>query len=110
MYMGKLGYTYDEILGFYYEGCQRVQQSFTSTILSASSGEEETTVREPADLNDGGAACKGTVKLVSGGSLILRSGKSDAASMVSTLSNGTIVQVLANDGSWCFVQYGSLKG
>lgn len=87
-----------------------MQQSFTSTILSASSGEEETTVREPADLNDGGAACKGTVKLVSGGSLILRSGKSDAASMVSTLSNGTIVQVLANDGSWCFVQYGSLKG
>ena len=110
MYMGKLGYTYDEILGFYYEGCQRVRQSFTSTILSASSGEEETTVREPADLNDGGAACKGTVKLVSGGSLILRSGKSDAASIVSTLSNGTIVQVLANDGSWCFVQYGSLKG
>lgn len=110
MYMGKLGYTYDEILGFYYEGCQRVQQSFTSTILSASSNEEETTVREPADLNDGGAACKGTVKLVSGGSLILRSGKSDAASIVSTLSNGTIVQVLANDGNWCFVQYGSLKG
>ena len=110
MYMGKLGYTYDEILGFYYEGCQRVQKSFTSTILSASSSEEETTVRDPADLPEDGSACKGTVKLVSGSSLILRSGKSDSASVVSTLSNGTIVEVLTNDGSWCFVRYGSLKG
>ena len=41
MYMGKLGYTYDEILGFYYEGCQRVRKSFTSTILSASSSEKD---------------------------------------------------------------------
>ena len=110
MYMGKLGYTYDEILGFYYEGCQRVQKSFTSTILSASSSEEETTVRDPADLPENSSACKGTVKLVSGGSLILRSGKSDSSSVVSTLSNGTIVEVLTNDGSWCFVRYGSLKG
>ena len=110
MYMGKLGYTYDEILGFYYEGCQRVQKSFTSTILSASSSEEETTVRDPADLPGDSSACKGTVKLVSGGSLILRSGKSDSSSVVSTLSNGTIVEVLTNDGSWCFVRYGSLKG
>ena len=110
MYMGKLGYTYDEILGFYYEGCQRVQKSFTSTILSASSSEEETTVRDPADLPENSSACKGTVKLVSGGSLILRSGKYDSSSVVSTLSNGTIVEVLTNDGSWCFVRYGSLKG
>lgn len=110
MYMGKLGYTYDEILGFYYEGCQRVQKSFTSTILSASSSEEETTVRDPADLPENSSACKGTVKLVSGGSLILRSGKYDSSSVVSALSNGTIVEVLTNDGSWCFVRYGSLKG
>ena len=25
MQMGSLGYTYDQILGFYYEGCRRVQ-------------------------------------------------------------------------------------
>ena len=50
------------------------------------------------------------MKLVAGGSLILRSGKYDSSSVVSTLSNGTIVEVLTNDGSWCFVRYGSLKG
>jgi SpoIID/LytB domain protein len=34
MQMGRLGYTYDQIVGFYYEGCKRVQHNFTNTILS----------------------------------------------------------------------------
>ena len=43
MYMAKLGYTYDQILGFYYDGCKRVQHSFTNTILSADSTQEQVT-------------------------------------------------------------------
>ncbi|HPF88790.1 MAG TPA: SpoIID/LytB domain-containing protein, partial [Candidatus Limiplasma sp.] len=39
MYMGQLGYTYDEILGFYYPGSSRVGCTFTNTILAAGSSE-----------------------------------------------------------------------
>lgn len=112
MYMAKLGYTYDQILGFYYEGCKRVQHSFTNTILSADSSEEQVTVEPPADLEEGStSACRGTVKLVSAGSsLAIRSAKSTTASLIGTAGNGAIVDVLSNDGTWCFIRFGDLKG
>ncbi|MDD3336543.1 MAG: SH3 domain-containing protein [Eubacteriales bacterium] len=112
MYMGKLGYTYDEILGFYYNNCQRVRQSFTNTILSAGSSNEETTIEDAAELpQESGSACKGTVKLVSSGtSLAIRTAKSTTAGMIGALSNGAIVNVLQTDGTWCYIQYGALKG
>ena len=112
MYMAKLGYTYDQILGFYYEGCKRVQHSFTNTILSADSSEEQVTVEQPADLEEEDtSACKGTVKLVSAGSsLAIRSAKSTTASLIGTAANGAIVGVLSNDGTWCFIRFGDLKG
>ncbi len=112
MYMAKLGYTYDQILGFYYEGCKRVQHSFTNTILSADSSEEQVTVEQPADLEEEDtSACKGTVKLVSAGSsLAIRSAKSTTASLIGTAGNGAIVDVLSNDGTWCFIRFGDLKG
>ena len=112
MYMAKLGYTYDQILGFYYDGCKRVQHSFTNTILSADSSEEQVTVEPPADLEEEDtSACKGTVKLVSAGSaLAIRSAKSTTASLIGTAGNGAIVDVLSNDGTWCFIRFGSLKG
>lgn len=112
MYMAKLGYTYDQILGFYYDGCKRVQHSFTNTILSADSSEEQVTVEQPADLEEEDtSACKGTVKLVSAGSsLAIRSAKSTTASLIGTAANGAIVDVLSNDGTWCFIRFGDLKG
>ena len=112
MYMAKLGYTYDQILGFYYDGCKRVQHSFTNTILSADSSEEQVTVEPPADLEEEDAsACKGTVKLVSAGSsLAIRSAKSTTASLIGTAGNGAIVDVLSSDGTWCFIRFGDLKG
>lgn len=112
MYMAKLGYTYDQILGFYYEGCKRVQHSFTNTILSADSSEEQVTVEPPADLEEEDAsACKGTVRLVSAGSsLAIRSAKSTTASLIGTAGNGAIVDVLSSDGTWCFIRFGDLKG
>lgn len=112
MYMAKLGYTYDQILGFYYDGCKRVQHSFTNTILSADSTEEQVTMEPPADLEEEDtSACKGTVKLVSAGSaLAIRSAKSTTAPLIGTAGNGAIVDVLSNDGTWCFIRFGSLKG
>lgn len=112
MYMAKLGYTYDQILGFYYDGCKRVQHSFTNTILSADSSEEQVTVETPADIEqEDENACKGTVRLVSAkATLAIRSAKSSDAALIGTAGNGAIVDVLASDGTWCFIRFGDLKG
>ncbi|MCI5957344.1 MAG: SH3 domain-containing protein, partial [Clostridiales bacterium] len=112
MYMAKLGYRYDQILGFYYEGCQRVQHSFTNSILSAGSSDQQITIEPPADLNDQpDAACKATVKLVSANAILaIRNDKSTSAAMIGALGNGAIVDVLASDGAWCFIRFGEMKG
>ncbi|MCI6377324.1 MAG: SH3 domain-containing protein [Clostridiales bacterium] len=112
MYMAKLGYRYDQILGFYYEGCQRVQHSFTNSILSAGSSDQQITVEPPADLDElPDGACKGTVKLISAkATLAIRNGKSDSAALIGAIGNGAIVDVLANDGAWCFIRFGEMKG
>ena len=112
MYMAKLGYTYDEILGFYFDGCRRVRHSFIHTILSASSSEEMNTVQPPAaEDNSSCYACKGTVKLASASaSLAIRAAKSTSAQMVGAAPNGAIMEVLNSDGSWCMVRFGEICG
>ena len=67
MYMGKLGYTYDKILGFYFDGSARVGCTFTNTILAAGSSDVITTEENAATIDtpaDGGTAT-GVVKLAS---------------------------------------------
>lgn len=112
MYMGKLGYTYDQILGFYYEGCQRVQHSFTHTILNASSTDVEITVEPPADLEtEDSSACKGTVTLVqSGASLAVRAQASASGAVVGSISNGAMVSVLSSKDGWCMIRFGEICG
>ena len=114
MYMGKLGYTYDEILGFYFEGSTRVGCTFTNTILAAGSTEVITTEETSASVDDGtetSAACTAVVTLVSSsGSLALRSEKSTTATMVGVVANSTRVTVYSSDGTWCLVGFGSLRG
>ena len=109
MYMGKLGYTYDQILGFYYEGCTRVQHSFTSSILDPDTDDENITVEPPADLEETGST--GRVQLGSSESvLFIRSQKSYSAQVIGTASHGAQLKVLSNDGNWCFVRFGALDG
>lgn len=106
MYMGQQGYTYDQILGFYYNGCKRVQVSFTNTILSAASSDPITTVEDPAEL--GGES--GSAGIVKTSGLAVRADKSLSAKVLGVLTGNAPVSVLANDGSWSFVRYGEIKG
>ena len=109
MYMAKQGYTYDQILGFYYEGCTRVQHSFTSSILDPDTDDENITVEPPADLEETGST--GRVQLGSSESvLFIRSQKSYSAQVIGTASHGAQLKVLSNDGNWCFVRFGALDG
>ncbi len=108
MYMGQLGYTYDEILGFYYEGSSRVGCTFTNTILAADSSEEITSAEDPAETDDG--TIRGTVSMSGSDNLVVRNAKSASASVLTVLSNGTSVTVLSNDGTWCLITFGSITG
>lgn len=112
MYMGQLGFTYDEILGFYYPGSTRVGCTFTNTILSANSTEEIITSENPVDLDDDSTdtGVRGIVTLQNDTQLAVRSAKSATASVLTVLSNGTPVTVLADDGTWCLIAFGSITG
>ncbi len=114
MYMSKLGYSYAQILGFYYPGCQRVRHNFTNTILSAvGSGEvtDVTTVEEAAQIDETDSGSNATVKLVNASaSLAIRATKSLTGTVLGAAASSAPVTVLANDGTWCYIQYGSVKG
>lgn len=108
MYMGQLGYTYDEILGFYYNDSSRVGCTFTNTILAAGSSEVITTEEDPAETDD--STVRGKITLSSATQLAVRNAKSTTATVLTVLSNGTSVTVLSNDGTWCLVTFGSITG
>lgn len=112
MYMGTLGYSYAEILGFYFTGSTRVGCTFTNTILASGSTEEITTEEESASVEDSSSSTSATgiVSLVSGGSLAIRASKSTTGKLLGVAPNSSPVTVYANDGTWCLIGLGSLVG
>ncbi len=112
MQMGSLGYTYDQILGFYYEDCRRVQYTFTHTILASieNGGSLITTEENPADITPS-AGATATVKLVGlKDRLAVRSAASDTGSILTSVINGGLVNVLAKGDSWTMIRLGSIVG
>lgn len=112
MQMGSLGYTYDQILGFYYPESRRVQYTFTRTILGAvtdSPGQVITTVETPAPVDGAGAYAM----IRTGGNgerAAVRAGASDKAGTLLTLSEGTAVSVLAKGDAWTLIRAGEIAG
>ena len=49
--MANMGYTYDQILGFYYENCVRMQYTFTHTILPPVGDAPVTATEAPATIS-----------------------------------------------------------
>lgn len=119
MQMASQGYTYDQILGFYYEGCVRTQYTFTRSILSAvvdgqESGEQITT-ELPADLSPAPSATPsydGPQARVTtqSGSLNLRAATSDAARILTTIPQYAVIPVLDRGAVWCRTSYNGLTG
>jgi SpoIID/LytB domain protein len=113
MYMGKLGYTYDKILGFYFDGSTRVGCTFTNTILAAGSTEEIVTEENAADIvdSDTGDGATGIVKLASStGLLAIRASKSTSGAMLGVVSASSPVSVYTSDGTWCLIGFGAIVG
>jgi len=113
MQMGSMGYTYDQILGFYYEGCSRVQYAFSHTILSSlESGGNDTIINNepPADITEG-SGNTASVKLAGvNDRLAIRDGASENAQVLTSVVNGGIVTVLAKGNNWTLVQLGQIVG
>lgn len=113
MQMGSMGYTYDQILGFYYEDCRRVQYAFTHTVLSSleSGGKDTITSTEtPADVTSG-SSNTATVKLAGvNDRLAIRSGASEDAYVLTSVVSGGMVTVLAKADGWTLVQLGQIIG
>ena len=113
MRMGELGYTYEQILDFYFEGCQRVQYTFVRSIWSALGGgvsREELSVDAPAPV-DGASTAVGIVQLIRPtGEMALRKAASPAAPILAGIPHGAAVTVHAQADDWYLVTYGALTG
>ncbi len=114
MYMGELGYSYDQIMAFYFEGCKRVQYTFTSSILSAvvdgGTSSEIITPEEPAPLEEQ-TGCTGIVTLISStATLPLRQSASSSGTVLATLTHGATVNVYGASGDYYLIGYGLLYG
>ena len=108
--MAKMGYTYDQVLGFYYEGCERVQYTFTHTILPASGSSDIVTNEQPAEITPA-VKNQATVTLpglTDAGSL--RYTASENGKTLTGVPNGSVVTVLNKGSEWTLVRYGEING
>ncbi len=112
MQMSALGYTYDEILGFYYGGSYRMQHVFTHTILDAVSngGGTITTTDTPAAITPS-AGDQARVSLVGVNDYApLRYAPSSDGKVLTSVPNGSAVTVLARQERWTLVRLGQING
>ena len=117
MYMAQMGYTYDQILAFYFEGCTRVEYTLTRSILSpivpGQQSQEQWITEQPVSLNtpapqaEGGATARVTTK---SGSLNLRQTASDSAKVLCTIPQNALIPIYERGSAWCRTAYGSYSG
>ncbi len=114
MRMGEIGYTYDQIIAFYYPGCARAQYSLTKSILSAyipgSDSQAIITPETPSAL-EGDTTGYATVRLKNVSSVLpVYAVPGGTTNAVWALSHGTVVSLLSNDGVWSAIRLGNISG
>ncbi|MGN1370237.1 MAG: SH3 domain-containing protein [Aristaeellaceae bacterium] len=108
--MARMGYTYDQVLGFYYEGCERVQYTFTHSILSAGGSNPVISTEPPADITPA-EKDRATVSLPGVSDVApLRYTASDSGKILIGVPNGSVVTVLYKGTDWSLVRYGEING
>jgi len=108
--MANLGYTYDQILGFYYENCVRMQYTFTHTILPPVGDAPVTATEAPATISPA-APNQAMVTLVNVEDVLnVRLTASDNGTLLTTLPAGTAVTVLAKGDNWTLIRFGRIVG
>lgn len=108
--MAKMGYTYDQVLGFYYEGCERVQYTFTHTILPSGGSSDIVTSEPPAQITPADKN-QATVTLPGLNDVApLRYTASESGKKLTGLPNGSVVTALNKGSEWTLVRYGEING
>ena len=120
MQMAKMGYTYDQILAFYFEGCTRVQYTLTRSVLSSlssgQSSQEQVIEEPPAPIENPDAPTvpvpDGTYARVTtaSGSLNLRASASGTAKVLCTIPRDTVIPILEQGSLWCKTVYNERTG
>lgn len=110
--MSGMGYTYDQILGFYYEGCDRIQYTFTHTILPPiGSGNAPVVATEAPATIEPETGTNARVSLPGVSDVApLRYAPSHSAKVLTTIGNGTSVHVLNWGSEWTLIRYGVING
>lgn len=110
--MARMGYTYDQILGFYYEGCTRVQHTFTHTILPPIGSDDDPVVNtEPPATIEPDTDSNARIQLVGvSDSLPLRYTPSESGKVLIAALNGAYVNVLSYGSQWSLIRYGQING
>ena len=112
MYMGRQGYTYDQILGFYYEGCTRVAYTLTRSILSPAvngqTSQEQIIAEQPVTLEpSAGVQAQVTTK---SGSLNLRQSPNTSAKVLCTIPQYAVIPIYEKGAAWCKTAYNGSSG
>ncbi len=110
MQMGAMGYTYDQVLGFYYPGCRRVAYTLGRSILSAYvPGVESAEELSPVDPAAVGEESAGRARVTLSQTPLYQ--KADSASFIlALLPQGAYAEVLSQAGDFYGVRYGQLTG
>ena len=108
--MARMGYTYDQILGFYYEDCERVQYTFIHSILPSGSSNDIYEVEPPATIspavqNQASLALPGVDDIIP-----LRYSASESGKILTGIPNGASVTILAKGEDWSLIRYGEING
>jgi len=113
MLMGEMGYTFDQILAFYFEGGTLAGYAFVKTIMSpliSGASSEIATTMQPVDAS----ACATGTAIVTLSShqaeLALRMGASAGADVIMGIPHGAVVTVHAVEGDWRLVSFGEMSG
>ena len=109
--MANQGLSYQQIIGFYYPGCNLVKYSFSGSVLSNPGGTDAPQATAPPQQPVDGDRSGATVTLSNPASwLNLRQSPSTGAAILAQLMHGQQLKVLTTDGVWCQVQHGALTG
>ena len=110
MQMAKSGYTYDQILGFYYEGCERVAFTLTRS-ASSPGGNQQTVAEQPAPLETPAPEAPVQARVTTqSGSLNLRQSPNRSAKVLGTIPQYALIPVYEQSGTWCRTVYNGMTG
>lgn len=110
--MANMSYTYDQILGFYYTDCIRMQHTFTNSILPpVGEGNAPVVNTEAPATIEPPAEAQARISLVGvTDNIALRYTADDEGRILTAVPNGSAVTVLARGDRWTLVRAGLING